>query len=266
MASSSADLPHGRVHLNLVDSSRQLFELDPDAAVEAGGGWLLGAGTPSHPVISNAAFRTDDDADPGQLIAHAREFFSKRGRGFSVWVRSDLPEDADLVEAAGGAGLQCVHEAPEMVLSNRVETRPLRAGVELRRLSSEEEVDDYWQVAGASYTSLGFPPDVFGYYTDRAGLLADNVAAFVAYLDGKPASIAMTIVSHGIAGVYWVGTLDEARGMGLAWATTAAATNAGLELGAEIASLQASPMGEPIYKAMGYEAIFDYRLLMSSPP
>lgn len=259
-------MPHGRVHLNLVDSSRQLFELDPDAAVEAGGGWLLGAGTPSHPVISNAAFRTDDSADPGQLIARAREFFGERGRGFSVWARGDLPADADLVEKAGAAGLQCVHEAPEMVLSDRVETRPLSADVELRQLSDEEEVEDYWQVAAASYTSLGFPPEVFGYYRNRAGLLADNVAAFIAYLDGKPASIAMTIVSHEVAGVYWVGTLDEARGKGLAWATTAAATNAGFELGAEIASLQASPMGEPIYKAMGYETIFDYRLLLSPPP
>jgi GNAT superfamily N-acetyltransferase len=259
-------LQHRRVHLNLIDSSRQLFELDPDATVEAASGWLLGAGSPSHPVISNAAFRIDDAADPGQLIARARDFFGERDRGFSVWARGDLPDDAELTETAGAAGLQCVHEMPEMVLANQVETQPLPAGAELRRLSREDEVDHYWQVAASSYTSLGFPPEVFGYYTDRAGLLADNVAAFVAYLDEKPVSIAMTIVSHGVAGVYWVGTLETARGKGLGWATTAAATNAGFELGAELASLQASPMGEPVYRAMGYEAIFDYRLLMSPPP
>jgi ribosomal protein S18 acetylase RimI-like enzyme len=256
---------HTGAHLNLIESSRQLFELDPDAAVEAESGWLLGAGSPSHPVISNAAFRIDDSVDAGELIARARDFFGERGRGFSVWVRGDLPEDEDLVEASRAAGLKCVHEAPEMVLAKRVETRLLPANVELRRLSAEEEAGHYWQVAASSYTSLGFPPEVFGYYTNLAGLLADNVAAFVAYLDGKPVSIAMTIVSHGVAGVYWVGTLDEARGMGLARATTAAATNAGFEMGADLASLQASPMGKPIYSAMGYETVFDYRLLMSPP-
>ena len=47
---------------------------------------------------------------------------------------------------------------------------------------------------------------------------------------------------------------------------TAAATNAGFDLGAEFASLQASPMGEPIYRAMGYETIYDYRLLLSPAP
>jgi predicted acetyltransferase len=76
----------------------------------------------------------------------------------------------------------------------------------------------------------------------------------------------MTIVSHGVAGIYWVGSLEQARGKGLGRAVTAAATNAGFELGAEIASLQASPMGKPIYEAMGYETVFDYRLFMSPAP
>ena len=76
----------------------------------------------------------------------------------------------------------------------------------------------------------------------------------------------MTIVSHGVAGIYWVGSLEQARGKGLGRAITAAATNAGFDLGAEIASLQASPMGKPIYEAMGYETIFSYRLLMSAAP
>ena len=76
----------------------------------------------------------------------------------------------------------------------------------------------------------------------------------------------MTIVNHGVAGIYWVGSLAEARGRGVGRAITAAATNAGFDLGAEFASLQASPMGEPVYRAMGYETIYDYRLLLSPAP
>ena len=76
----------------------------------------------------------------------------------------------------------------------------------------------------------------------------------------------MTIVNHGVAGIYWVGSLDEARGRGLGRAVTAAATNAGFDLGAEVASLQASPMGGPVYLAMGFETIYDYRLLLSPAP
>jgi GNAT superfamily N-acetyltransferase len=255
-----------RVHLNLIDSSRQLFELDPDATVEAGPGWVFGAGTPEHPVISNAAFRNDDELDAEEFVARARSFFAKRGRGFSVWVRDEPAVDRDLLAAAEAAGLQFVYEMPEMVLRAPVETPSLPTGAEIRKLTEVEQVDDYWEIAAASYASLGFPPEVFGSYGNRSGLFAENVAAFLAYLDGEPVSIAMTIVSHGVAGVYWVGSLERARGKGLGEATTAAATNAGFELGAELASLQASPMGKPIYARMGYETLFDYRLFMSPAP
>jgi ribosomal protein S18 acetylase RimI-like enzyme len=255
----------GNTHLNLVDSSRQLFELDPGAEIEAGANWLFGAGRSSHPAISNAAFRTGE-ADAEEFLARARDFFGARGRGFSVWVQGDEPGDRDLVEAASSAGLQPVYEMPEMVLRRRAEERPLPPGTELRRVGGASEAQDYWHVATAAYSSIGFPPEVFRYYENYAGLTAGNVVAFLAYLDGRPVSIAMTIVGHGVAGIYWVGSLEEARGRGLGWAVTAAATNAGFDLGAEIASLQASPMGESLYAAMGFETIFPYRLLMAAPP
>jgi GNAT superfamily N-acetyltransferase len=255
-----------RLHLNLIDSSRQLFELDPGTVLESGDGWLFGAGSPSHPVISNAAFRSDDNVDAGEFISRAKDFFDARGRGFSTWVRGEQPEDRDLATAAGAAGAQLVYEMPEMVLGSPVEEPHLPAGIELRQLSETGQADDYWKVAAASYASIGFPPEVFAGYSNHTGLLAENIAAFIAYLDGEPVSIALTIVSHGVAGIYWVGSLEQARGKGLGHAVTAAAMNAGFELGAEIASLQASPMGKPIYEAMGYETVFDYRLFMSPAP
>jgi ribosomal protein S18 acetylase RimI-like enzyme len=265
-ASTFPDVDAHRPHLNLVESSRQLFELDPEAEVETGPGWVFGAGSAEHPVISNAAFRSDDALDAGELIARAREFFSARGRGFSVWGRAGVAADDDLFAAAEAAGLQEVYAMPEMVLRAPVEERPLPPGAELRRLASAEQAEEYWRVATASYASLGFPPEIFAGYSDHLPLLRENVAAFLAYLDGEPTAIAMTIASGGVAGIYWVGTLEAARGRGLGRAVTEAATNAGFALGAELASLQASPMGRPIYEAMGYETIFEYRMLLSSPP
>jgi GNAT superfamily N-acetyltransferase len=261
-----ADSGFERAHLNLIDSSRLFFELDPGAAIEAEPGWLFGAGSAAHPVISNAAFRRNDALDASELIARAKEFFGERGRGFSVWARHGVAADRDLLAAAEAAGLQAVYDTPEMVLREPAEVPALPLGAELRRLNAPDQAPDLWRVAKAAYATNGFPPEVFAGYTRHEALLAENVAAFLVHLDGEPAAIAMTIVNNGVAGIYWVGTLETARGKGLGRAVTAAATNAGLALGAELASLQASPMGRPIYEAMGYEAIFDYRLLMASPP
>jgi GNAT superfamily N-acetyltransferase len=255
-----------RAHLNLAESSRQLFELDSGASVVEAGGCLLGAGSSDNPAVSNAAFRVDDDLDPEELLRRAREFFGVRGRGFSLWTRGDRPEDGDLLEAARAEGLNPFFEMPEMVMEGRAEETPLPDGVELRRLTEAEEAADYWRVAAESYSSIGFPPEVFEHYDDHRGLLAGNAVALLAYRGPRPLAIAMTIVTGGVAGIYWVGTTEGARGQGLGRAITAAAINAGLDLGADIASLQASPMGEPIYRAMGFEKIYDYRLLMAPPP
>jgi GNAT superfamily N-acetyltransferase len=254
-----------RVHLNLIESSRQLFELDPEAEVEVDPGWVFAAGSASHPVISNAAFRADDAANAAELIASARGFFSLRDRGFSIWARHGVAADDDLFSAAEASGLQAVYEMPEMVLRAPIEEPAPPPGAALRRLTDPRQATEYWRVAAASYASLGFPPEIFAGYRDHSPLARENVAAFLAYLDDEPVAIAMTIVSGGVAGIYWVGTLEAARGKGLGRAVTAAATNAGFGLGAKLASLQASPMGRPIYEAMGYEPIFDYRLLMASP-
>ncbi len=261
-----APVSHRNAHLNLIDSSRQLFELDPGAKIETGAGWVFGAGRSSHPVISNAAFRVDDGLDPDEFLEPARAFFAARDRGFAVWARGGVPEDQDLIDAADEAGFQQVYEMPEMVLDRRAEERPLPDGVELRRVTSPADAEDYWKIATGAYASLGFPPEIFAFYENHDGLTADNVAAFLAHLDGRPAGIAMTIGSHNVAGIYWVGSTEETRGRGLGWAVTAAAVNAGFDLGAEIASLQASPMGEGLYRQMGFETIFNYRLLACPRP
>lgn len=261
-----ADSGVERAHLNLVDSSRLFFELDPGAAIEAEPGWLFGAGSATHPVISNAAFRRTDDVEAEDFIARAREFFAARDRRFSVWLRAEQAADGDLAAAAEAAGFQAVFEMPEMLLGASLPTEPLPANAELLRLSEPDQVPDFWEVAKAAYATNGFPPEVFAGYTRHEGLLAEDVAAFVAYVDGEPASIAMSIVNNGVGGVYWVGSHERARGKGLGRAVTVAATNAGFELGGEIASLQASPMGKPIYAKLGYETALDYRLLISPEP
>jgi hypothetical protein len=255
------------VHLNLVESSRRLFELDPGTTIEVVPGGVLGAGSLEHPVIANAAFRTDDEADPEELLARAWDFFGARGRGFALWARAGVPADDDLLAAAGSAGIESVYEMPEMVLEKRADEPPLPPRAELRRIDTEPDLVSFWDVAGAAYASLGFPPELFAANRRTRALLEDpDAAAFLALLGGEPVAIALTIVTHGVAGIYWVGTVEGARGSGLGRAVTAAATNAGFDLGAEIASLQASHMGRPDYEAMGYEAIHAYRLLLSPPP
>ena len=208
-------------------------------------------------MISNAAFRVDDELDPGELLERAQAFFAPRERGFALWARAETRRGSRPDRRRqGGRAARRSTRCRRWCSTGEPEEHPLPDGVELRRVVSASDAADYWRVATGAYASIGFPPEIFAFYEDHDGLSADNAATFIADLDGRPAGIAMTIVSHGVAGIYWVGTSDEARGRGLGWTVTAAAVNAGFDLGAEIASLQASPMGESLYLRMGFETIF----------
>ena len=98
-------------------------------------------------------------------------------------------------------------------------------------------------------------------------LSTDRVHSVVAMSDDGPLAAAQLVMSEpidgvAVAGVYYVGTLEAARGKGLGELVTGAVTNKGFDLGAGFASLQATDMGAPVYSRMGYELLTTYRGLV----
>jgi ribosomal protein S18 acetylase RimI-like enzyme len=246
-----------RGHAAMADRYSLGAEIDGGEVLRTGDG-VIYAGRTDFPVMMNAAIPLD--GDPRALTAEAREFFAARTRGFSLFARR---EDED--EAARAAGMQCVLERyPAMVLRAPVGDRVV-AGVELRRVTDEQAARDYAGVADPAFTELGMPPGLLA-GLPTAALIRDDTVAFVAYEAERALACASVTVARGIGGIQWVGVLGEARGRGLADACTRAASNAGFELGADCAWLEASHMGEPVYLRMGYEELFSYRLYVAPPP
>ncbi len=89
-------------------------------------------------------------------------------------------------------------------------------------------------------------------------LLEPHIAVVVAYDGDQPVAAAQAVLSHGIAGVYWVGTLEAARGKGLGEAVCRWVTNWAFDQGAAAQTCRPRRMGEPIYARMGYETIYRY--------
>ncbi len=218
----------------------------------ATGSWL--------PVMCNCGFRSDDSAAPADLVDRSDAFFGSRRRGYTIMVR-DIAADDDLRMACETAGLVPFGEpAPEMVCTAPVtEDRP--DGVEIRPVATVGAVADFAGVCAGAYSTYGMPVEAPHqlFSIPRRVLDARHVVALVAYRDDEPVAAALTMLSHGIAGVYWVGTVDGARRSGLGRAVTACVTNASFARGATAVTLQASVMGEPIYRSMGYVALHHYQ-------
>jgi ribosomal protein S18 acetylase RimI-like enzyme len=210
------------------------------------GGLLFVAGPSSY---LRVAIRTDPTLDGALAIRRAAAFFGAFDGGHIVNVRE--PDDADLARAALAAGYAPAWTERPMALSEPPAASPLIEEVDVRAVSTPEEVRDYGTVVATANDDPG--------ERERAGLLfhddtilAPHIAAFVAYLDGAPVSCAMTFVSHGVAGVFYVATVERARRRGLGDALTRTAARAGFELGARAAWLGASEMGADLYRRIGF--------------
>jgi hypothetical protein len=251
--------------LNYTEAMRELTRRAGGIVLDEDGICLF-AGTHPLPVLCNGVIRTDPRRDPADVLARARAFFTRHERGFSVLVCGRA--DADLRAAAAGAGLVEMGDSPGMVLERRLPDAVAPPGVSLRRVETTADCVAFAAVMGAAYGTYGMPADVTPRILARTAVLsAPHIVTYLALLDaGTPAAGAMVILTHGVAGIYWVGTIPEARGRGLAELCTRAAGNAGFDLGARIAALQASVMGEPVYRRMGYVEVTRYPYLVQFRP
>jgi hypothetical protein len=199
--------------------------------------------------------------DAEALLAAVRDFHGRRRLPFSVWTRAHA--DEALEAALRGCGLVELFRMPAMALLADPGTRCEPAGLEIRRVTDDAGRRDYLEVTAEAYSVYGTPRSIFDrVFTSLESLVAPHVAGFVSYRGREPVSAALVHLSHGVAGINWVGTVSGARGRGFGEAVTWAAVREGFRRGAALVNLQASPMGRPIYERMGFITPSDYRVLV----
>jgi hypothetical protein len=244
--------------LNLAESFREMARWHARTEILERDSMLLTCGPDSFPALS-FAMRAAADARPmaEEFLRVAKAFFAERKRAFSIRLRSHA--DADLVAACEALGLPCVADSPGMVLDAPLTAAAALKGVELRMVKQPQDAADYGRIVAEAYESAGLRKEsALLQFALPDRLVSPHLVVAVAYVEGTPSSCAMGLLSHGIAGVYWVGTIPSARRLGLAELCTRAVGNEAFARGARRIVLQASAQGEPVYKAMGYREFTRY--------
>jgi ribosomal protein S18 acetylase RimI-like enzyme len=236
---------------NLLEAIREHARWQSPCECAEDAGVMLVAGPNPFPVtFRNCVVRLDGAIPAARVIERARDYFLKRGRGYTFLVRGRL--DKDLEEALKAAGLSPT-AAPCMLIESPFAEPAIPAGIRIERFSGEAHVRHAVQINEQAYEAIKLPAsETRVFFGKPEALLSPRVIGFVAYRDSVPVSTALTILSGDGAGVYWVGTASDAQRCGLADVCTRLATNAGFAGGARAVTLQASAFGEPLYRKLGY--------------
>lgn len=209
-------------------------------------------------VLLNAAFVTAAPAaisDAEALVERARAFFGLRGLPFLL--RLPDPVAPAVHRAARRAGMAELDPLPGMALDPVPPALPARpAGLDLRPVrAGDRSMGDYRQVLSEGFD---VPPGLAEIFSAGAAVVAGRVRPQVGYLHGAPVACSAVLLTGPVAGIYNVAVTAACRGRGFGTALTWAAVAAGREAGAGAAVLQSTPLGEPVYRRMGFRTVTRY--------
>jgi hypothetical protein len=217
--------------------------------------------TPHGTVGTNMAIVTGptDVATVRRLTA---DMYGARGRPFSVWTREHV--DTAVALELEADGFLPIHREPGMALLPEAWSDvPAPPEVDIRPTSDAAE---YGRVAARAFGVYGVPEEsITEHFGTPASVSGSDTQAYLAYRDGRAVAGAILYMAHGVGGIGWVATLPEEFGRGYGRAVTCAVIVEGLARGARFMNLQASPMGEPMYRRLGFTTPTHYRWFVASP-
>ena len=243
--------------LNMVACYRADTRATPGGeVVEAPG--LVMFRTPLGRVSTNMAIVTGP-IDAAAIRALTLEMYRPTGTPFSVWTREHA--DGALEVGLHALGFQQIHREPGMVFvpgAGAAVTPP--PDVTIRPVLDDAERVEYGRLVTRAFAVYGVPEEsIAEHFATLESVRGPATQAYLAWRDDRAVAGAILYMAHGVGGIGWVGTLPEEFGRGYGRVITWAVIEEGIRRGARFMNLQASPMGEPMYRRMGFTTPTHYR-------
>lgn len=132
---------------------------------------------------------------------------------------------------------------------------PSIEGLEIRPVADAAGLDDHIVAAAAGF---GMPEAMLRSIVAMDLWRKPGRTVYVGYVDGEPVTTGLGARTGRTIGVYNISTIESARKRGYGEAMTARVAADGLAAGCDVAILQASEMGRPIYERLGYRTVVEY--------
>lgn len=201
----------------------------------------------------NVAFVEEAPGDPERALGNVEAWFARHGRALGLDMQ--VGRHAAVEAAAARLGLRPLVSRPAMARAlDGMAARDLPPGVLIRPVTDRADLSLVLDIQVGTFhiardvCESFIPPSVLGSATFRL---------YLALVDGEPVGCASGHVEGGTVGVFGVATAPAWRGRGIGTAVTwRVLEDARPE--ADLAWLQATTMGKPVYSRMGFREVGEW--------
>jgi GNAT superfamily N-acetyltransferase len=232
----------------MLDSMWSFFQTVPESSrggrcVELPG--VLAGVTPAVPERSlpNSVVYRDEDALEAALEELAATYDEAGVLAWTVWVPNYHQRAKELLADAG----HVLDADPEGMVASVAEIEPPRA--DDPEPDPEPRLEDLARINDLAYGT----GDAFARMMGEGA--ADPASVYIARVDGEPAASTASWHHGGDCSIWWVATVPEARGRGLAPGLMRGAIADARDAGCEVTTLQATKLGQPVYETLGYRGM-----------
>lgn len=187
---------------------------------------------------------------------------------FAWWLEPQLPVAAWADQLLSqGFGYDANTPGMAVDLATLLPSVPHPNGLLIRPVDNLEALQTWTSIFIKGYQiPEAFLPPLFELL---AGLGLDlPIRHYLGYLHNQPVATASLFLGAGVAGIYYVATLAEARGQGIDAALTLKPLHEAHQMGYHAAVLQSSEMGYRVYQGLGFRklCVMDHFFWKSESP
>jgi ribosomal protein S18 acetylase RimI-like enzyme len=239
------------IRANMCDFFRQLSRSNPAEHFENKRftRWYTPLPHPWFNGVFSSALPNDDDS----FIEETIEYFRLQGTSIFTWWMEPHVQASDWKSVLSKHGFGFSNDTPGMAvdLQEMKDSSQSVDGFEVRSVDDEESLRIWSKVFINGYgLPLAWESITFDLWVQLG--LDLPLRNYLGYLNGKPVSTSTIFYGGGVAGIYCVATLPEARGKGIGAAITLKPLQDAREMDYRVGILQSSEMGFNVYQRLGF--------------
>lgn len=256
---------------NLFALFRAMTQVLPDSEIVENDALSYHHAFPTNPMFKGVWGTRLSPDEAEAAIPEVIEWYKARNAPYFFWWTGPHTSPADLGRRLQSHGMQDMAEqmeslahgikqtaqgAPGMVADlGEIDEELLHrtpSGFTIREVSDGAMLYDFKRVFIDSYEIPEWAGQAWVDATVRVGIGQTPWRMYVGYLDGQPVATNMLFNGAGVAGLYAVGVLPAARGMGIGAAITLKPLLDARTQGERYGVLFSTEMGVPVYQRIGF--------------